>query len=148
MNLMISNQAQASSGDDNRSAVLEKITDGLFVIKDNISMAIDQGDVEKLTQSLMVTETSVGLPRLVRWIESNAPKYAFLGVHYLRSNVFSKDPILQEALQFAIDTNILEIYTVQNKDTSKPPVSAVRLNRKNENVIKMLDTSRDKTQNP
>jgi len=75
------------------------------------------------------TVVAPGLPTLVKWILRRESKYRFFSVKFLREKVFARDPVLQEALQFAIDNGILETYDQPNPKNPAWPVKACRLSR-------------------
>ena len=70
-----------------------------------------------------------GVPRLVKWILKNETTFSFFSVKFLREKVFAGDPVVQEALQFAIDEGILETYDQPNPKNPAWPTKACRLKR-------------------
>ena len=70
-----------------------------------------------------------GLATLVKWIVKHESKYNFLSVKFLREKVFAREPVLQEALQFAIDNGVLETYDQPNPKNPAWPAKACRLKR-------------------
>lgn len=70
-----------------------------------------------------------GVPRLVKWILKNETSFSFFSVKFLREKVFAGDPVVQEALQFAIDEGILETYDQPNPKNPAWPTKACRLKR-------------------
>ena len=75
------------------------------------------------------TVVAAGLPTLVKWIVKHEPKYPFFSIKFLREKVFARDPVVQEALQFAIDNGILETYDQPNPKNPAWPTKACRLKR-------------------
>ena len=75
------------------------------------------------------TVVAPGLPTLVKWIVKHEPKYPFFSIKFLREKVFARDPVVQEALQFAIDNGILETYDQPNPKNPAWPTKACRLKR-------------------
>lgn len=113
--------------------VLLKIDTGLFMIQDAYR---PESDMRKLTRELVIPETD-GLPRLMDWLYRNRNKFKFFSVKFLREKVFKGDPVIQEALQFAIDRRILELDKVPNPD-NKFETSVVRLNLNSAIVTQLL----------
>jgi hypothetical protein len=70
-----------------------------------------------------------GLPSLIKWMVKNEPKYRFLSVKFLREKVFAGDPVIHEALRFAIDEGVLETYTRPNPKNPDWATKACRLRR-------------------
>jgi len=70
-----------------------------------------------------------GLASLVNWIIEHEGKYSFLSVKFLREKVFGRDPVVQEALQFAIENGVLETYDQPNPKNPSWPTKACRLKR-------------------
>lgn len=79
-----------------------------------------------------------GVPRLINWIVKHEPKYNFFSVKFLREKVFAADPAVQEALQFAIDQGILEVYDQPNPRNPSWPTKACRLKREHPVVHAIL----------
>jgi hypothetical protein len=70
-----------------------------------------------------------GLASLVNWVLEHESKYSFLSVKFLREKVFGRDPVVQEALQFAIENGILDTYDQPNPKNPSWPTKACRLKR-------------------
>lgn len=79
-----------------------------------------------------------GVPRLIKWIMKHKRKYDFFSVKFLREKVFAADPAVQEALQFAIDEGILEMYDQPNPKNPSWPTKACRLKREHPVVRAIL----------
>ncbi len=75
------------------------------------------------------TVVTPGLASLVNWIIEHESKYSFLSVKFLREKVFGRDPVVQEALQFAIENGVLETYDQPNPKNPSWPTKACRLKR-------------------
>jgi hypothetical protein len=75
------------------------------------------------------TVVASGLPTLIKWIVKHESKYNFFSIKFLREKVFARDPVLQEALQFAIDNGVLETYDQPNPKNPAWPTKACRLKR-------------------
>jgi hypothetical protein len=79
-----------------------------------------------------------GLPSLIKWIVKNEPKYSFFSVKFLREKLFAGDPVIQEALQFAIDEGVLETYNQPNPKNPAWVTKACRLKREHPTVCAIL----------
>ena len=71
----------------------------------------------------------------------NEAKYRFLSVKFLREKVFAGDPVIHEALQFAIDEGVLETYTQPNPKNPDWATKACRLKRDHPTVRGILSES-------
>jgi hypothetical protein len=95
------------------------------------------------------TVVAPGLPGLIKWIAKHEPKYSFFSIKFLRERVFAKDPVLQEALQFAIDNGVLETYDQPNPKNPAWPTKACRLKRDHPTVQGILaETDTPETDTP
>ncbi len=75
------------------------------------------------------TVIAAGLPSLLKWIFKNDHKYNFFSVKFLQEKVFAGDPVVRQALQFAIDNDILELYDQPNPKNPAWPTKACRVKR-------------------
>jgi hypothetical protein len=88
---------------------------------------LPEQDVEQ--RSARKSIVTPGLASLVNWILEHENKYSFLSVKFLREKVFGRDPVVQEALQFAIENGILDTYDQPNPKNPSWPTKACRLKR-------------------
>ena len=82
-----------------------------------------------------------GLPRVIRWLGENKKNFKFFGVKHLRETVFVSDPVAQDALQYAIDRGLVELYKVPNPKRPAFPTTALRLNLNHPLVQQILGES-------
>ena len=88
---------------------------------------LPEQDVEQTSPRKSVV--TPGLASLVNWILEHENKYSFLSVKFLREKVFGRDPVVQEALQFAIENGILDTYDQPNPKNPSWPTKACRLKK-------------------
>jgi len=89
------------------------------------------------------SQQPAGMSRVFRWILRNEGKYDFIGVHFLRATIFRVDPAAQEALQDAIDRNLLTLYKVDNPEKPEWKTTACKLNRDHPEVKRILSSIAD-----
>jgi hypothetical protein len=89
-----------------------------------------------------------GLPSLIKWMVKNEPKYRFFSVKFLREKLFAGDPVIQEALQFAIDEGVIETYHQPNPKNPAWETKACRLKRDHPTVRAILAEAGETPQGP
>jgi hypothetical protein len=92
----------------------------------SIARLPEQDDDQGSARKNVVTP---GLASLVNWILDHENKYSFLSVKFLREKVFGRDPVVQEALQFAIENGVLDTYDQPNPKNPSWPTKACRLKK-------------------
>lgn len=70
-----------------------------------------------------------GTANLLKWMINNEKEFKFFSAKFLREKVFKNDKETLGALQFAIDSGLLETYKVHNPKNPNFPTTAVRINR-------------------
>lgn len=84
---------------------------------------------------------SLAVPRLLQWMNHNRRNFDFYSAKFLREKVFRKDPDMQSALQFGIDSGLLETYEVDNPKHPEFPTTAVRINHEHALYKKFVRSS-------
>lgn len=76
----------------------------------------------------------------VRLIKSLQDTRAFVGVKWLQGTRLARDPQMAQALQVALDREMLKTYKVPNPKNPQFPVTACRLNESHPQVVLALKT--------
>ncbi len=109
------------------------------------ALAIQRGVQEEVSKAFTAVRAQVAPSSVdydwgpfVRKMDELEASHRFIGVSFVRNTLFSSDPAIQEALQYALRNGILEQYFVDNLPGKANKVRACKLNRVNELVIRAL----------